>query len=409
MNTATLLGIGTSCPPNTMSQADALKMFTDIVCEDERQKRLAQALYRKSGVKNRHTVIPHRAAYTWGAPVAEAIEVGGNQSSTINPSFLIAPETLPDIIAGESAGPTTGERMQIFRKFAGGLAEESAVAALSDARLPPEEITHLIVVTCTGFDSPGVDIHLINRLGLPRTTQRVNVGFMGCHAAINGIRAAMAIAQADPHAKVLMTAVELCSLHYRFQWDLEGIIGNALFADGSASIVVGGRCVSDRKSPSTPPVAQPSITEGWHIAATGSVLIPNSSETMSWTVGDNGFEMLLTNEVGDRIEATLKEWLVDWLLKYDLTMDNIDLWGVHPGGPRILAAVQGSLALGDDDLATSRSVLQRYGNMSSPTVLFILREFLDARGTADQAGESANCLLLAFGPGLVAEIALLKR
>ena len=84
MTTATLLGIGTSCPPNTMSQADALKMFTDIVCEDERQKRLAQALYRKSGVKNRHTIIPHRAAYTWGAPVAEAIEVGANQSSTIN-------------------------------------------------------------------------------------------------------------------------------------------------------------------------------------------------------------------------------------------------------------------------------------------------------------------------------------
>ncbi|MFT5301812.1 MAG: alkylresorcinol/alkylpyrone synthase [Mariniblastus sp.] len=406
MLAATLLGIGTSHPVHTMSQAEALKMFSDLVCENEKQKRLAKVLYRKSGVKNRHTVVPHQAAYTWGTPARQVTAVGTSETVGFNRDLLVAPETLPEISPGESAGPTTGERMQIYREFASSLAIESAKAALSDGRIEPEQITHLVVVTCTGFDSPGIDIQLIKQLGLPPTTQRVNVGFMGCHAAINGIRVATAIAQSDPNARVLMTAVELCSLHYKFQWDLEGVIGNALFADGSASLVFGSK---DPTIPNSLPESETPSSSDWNVVSTGSVLIPDSIETMSWTVGDNGFEMILTNEIGDRIEATLKDWLVNWLADHQLTIDEIDLWGVHPGGPRILSAVQNSLSLSDDDLATSRSVLQRYGNMSSPTVLFILQEFTDAIRAADRSGEKSNCLLLAFGPGLVAEVALLRR
>jgi alkylresorcinol/alkylpyrone synthase len=406
MLSAAILGIGTAHPVHTMSQAEALEMFTDLVCENDKQRRLAKVLYRKSGVKNRHTVVPHQAAYTWGKPAWQVAAVGTSETVGLNRDFLVAPEMLPEIAPGESAGPTTGERMQMYREFASSLAIESAEAALSDGRIEPEQITHLVVVTCTGFDSPGIDIQLINQLGLPPTTQRVNVGFMGCHGAINGIRAAAAITQSDPNAKVLLTAVELCSLHYRFQWDLEGVIGNALFADGSASLVFGSKDVT---IPNSLPESETPLASGWNVVSTGSVLIPDSIETMSWTVGDNGFEMLLSNEVGDRIEATLKDWLVKWLAEHQLTIDEVDLWGVHPGGPRILSAVQNSLSLSDDDLATSRSVLQRYGNMSSPTVLFILREFMDAIRAADRSAESSNCLLLAFGPGLVAEAALLRR
>jgi predicted naringenin-chalcone synthase len=128
---------------------------------------------------------------------------------------------------------------------------------------------------------------------------------------------------------------------------------------------------------------------------------------MSWKVGDHGFEMKLTSEVGEAIENALSGWLTSWLAAYDLNMGDIDFWGVHPGGPKILSAVQSSLKLDERHLQTSRSVLRHYGNMSSPTVLFILNEFMSQHAEMPKA-RPANCVLLAFGPGLVAEIALIQ-
>ncbi len=387
----TLLGLGTATPDNCMSQAEALTMFTDIVCETDRQRRLARALFRKSHVENRHVCVPHQSAYAWCKPASFAVSAVGE-----NRNFSLPPGDLPEITAGESAGPTTGERMQLYAQFAGELAFQASKTALGKSGLAASEITHLVVVTCTGFHSPGVDFELIDRLGLPLTTQRVNVGFMGCHAAINGLRTALAIAQADPAARVLLCAVELCSLHYRFQWDDEGIIGNALFADGSASLVLGQSDASDANG-----------DVHWDLIDTGSVVIPDSQQEMSWTVGDHGFEMRLTSEVGEAIENSLSQWLVDWLAAHDLQMADIDYWGVHPGGPKILSSVQASLGLDEQHLQTSRSVLRQYGNMSSPTVVFILNEFM-TQHVEVPAGKPANCLLLAFGPGLVAEIALIQ-
>jgi predicted naringenin-chalcone synthase len=141
--------------------------------------------------------------------------------------------------------------------------------------------------------------------------------------------------------------------------------------------------------------------------ATGSVVIPDSMDSMSWKVGDHGFEMLLTSDVGDKIEAALNQWLVQWLDTHGYAMNEIDFWGVHPGGPRILDAVQASLGLTDESLKTSRSVLSSHGNMSSPTVLFILNEFVQQHQLQQNRVPSA-AVLLAFGPGLVAEIALIK-
>lgn len=373
-----------------MSQEEALEMFKNILCETERQQRLARALFRKTQIKNRHLVIPHKTAYTWCRPAAAAIAAGENFSMTL------PPDELPEFEPGESAGPTTGERMKMYAQFAGDLAFQSAKTALGNSEISGSEITHLVVVTCTGFNSPGVDIELINRLGLPNTTQRVNVGFMGCHAAINGLRTALAITQADSNARVLLCCVEICSLHYRFQWDDEGIVGNALFADGSASLVLGQ------------PESNSVEACQWELIDSGSIVIPNSEQEMSWKVGDHGFEMKLTSEVGDAIENSLHEWLVNWLAAHDLEMSDIDHWGVHPGGPRILSAVETSLGLEETQLQTSRSILRQYGNMSSPTVLFILNEFMTQ--TAESIPkESSNCLLLAFGPGLVAEIALIQK
>ncbi len=423
-----LHGLGTATPVHRMSQAESLQMFTDIVCEDERQSRLARVLYKKTEVDNRHTCVPHQVAYNWCQPV-------DGLASGPRTNLAVPPEVIPQVTGGSSHGPTTLERMRLYADFASDLAVQASQRALASAAMAAGEITHLVTVSCTGFDAPGVDIELIQQLGLPRSTQRINVGFMGCHGAINGLRAALGIATADPHARVLVCCVELCSLHYRFKWDSEGIVGNALFADGAAAVVlsqvepagasVDDSCASDYTAGGTTAGGTTvgaassfgSAAEGvslgdWELFDTGSLVIADSKQAMSWRVGDHGFEMLLTSEVGDKIEEGLADWLNGWLATHDLALDDIDYWAVHPGGPRILSAVQNSLQLDDAALSTSRHVLQHNGNMSSPTVLFILNEFLSQYAADCRLGgeseQRRHCILLAFGPGLVAEIALLS-
>lgn len=401
-----ILGIGTATPAHRMSQEESLQMFSDIVCSEERQRRLARALFHKSDVKNRHTIVPHQVAYNWcrtADPSSTDTESSAAKPSTVRtPLELAVPsEVVPTVVGGASQGPTTFERMKLYAHFAPELAIQSATKALANADCTSDEITHLVTVSCTGFDAPGVDIELINQLRLPHSTQRINVGFMGCHGAINGLRTALAIADSDARARVLLCAVELCSLHYRFQWDSEGIIGNALFADGSAAMVI-----SQQASAPAENATAADATE-WKLLATGSCLIPDSKQAMSWCVGDHGFEMLLTSEVGDRIEAALSDWLHGWLSKQGLAFSDIAYWGVHPGGPRILSAVGSSLQLPAEALDTSRRILAQNGNMSSPTVMFILEDFMRQHAEIS-ANSTGYCVLLAFGPGLVAEIALLR-
>ncbi len=206
-----------------MSQSEATQLAQQVCCHSEDQSRLLAVLYRKAGVANRFTALPHRIALDW-------LENDNHESSNGNGHATMT----------AALGPTTAERMDFYQEHAFPLALAAAGRALDQAGLSPDQITHLITVSCTGFAAPGVDVELINRLELPPTTERVNVGFMGCHGAINGLRVARAIATADPQARILLAAVELCSLHYRFQWDPERFIGNALFADGAGALAGGG-------------------------------------------------------------------------------------------------------------------------------------------------------------------------
>lgn len=355
--TFSIAGLGTAVPPHCVTQTEALKMSTDIVCTNERQRRLLRMLFRRSGINRRYTVLPHPTAYEWVKRTPE----------------------------GETCrGPTTRERMQLYADHAPLLAIDACRSALKDAELAASDITHLITVSCTGFDAPGVDSHLFPQLGLRPTTERIHVGYMGCHGAINGLRAARGVAASEPAARVLMCAVELCSLHYRLTWDDEGIIGNALFADGAAAIVG---------------MRSPGKSSDWTLRGTGSCLLPDSEDSMTWRVGNHGFEMRLTSEVPDRIGDHLRPWLTVWLDRFGLSLDHIEDFAVHPGGPRILEAVQAALELPREKISASWGILSEFGNMSSPTILFIL-ERLRTRDA------KRPCLALGFGPGLVAEVAL---
>ncbi|HBJ34794.1 MAG TPA: type III polyketide synthase [Planctomycetaceae bacterium] len=328
-----------------------------------------EALYRMSSVKRRGSVLLESDALY-------------SDESPLDQSFY------PKAESPDQRGPSTGERNRRFAQESLPLAKSAAVEAIAEAKVNPSKITHLIVVTCTGFYSPGLDVQLIDQLGLSRETQRVQVGFMGCHAAINAMRVARGLIAADPDSIVLLVCVELCTLHYQYGWETDRVVSNAIFADGAAAMVISGSEIeSDCHLPK--------------IAATGSKLIADSEDAMSWNIGDHGFEMTLSAEVPGIIEAQLSPFLTQWLARQNLTIREIAGWAVHPGGPRILRSVQTALQLTDDDLAASRSVLASHGNMSSPTMVFIVNQFA-SENTA------RPWLMLGFGPGLEVEVALIR-
>jgi len=359
-----ILGLGTALPGHAMSQGQATELANVVACHTAAETRLLSALYRKSGVTTRYTAVPHQIAYGYA---------NGNGATNGNGDA-----------SRKNLGLTTRQRMQFYEQHAYPLAREAVERALAEAALDPRRVTHLITVSCTGFMAPGVDVELIDGLGLPRTTERIQVGFMGCHGAINGLRTALAIAGSDPQARILLCTVELCSLHYRFDWDPQRFLGNALFADGAAAIVGGASPAGD----------------AWRVLATGSCLLPDSADAMTWRIGDHGFEMTLSARVPELIREHLSPWLAAWLDKQGTSIEAIGSWAIHPGGPRILSAAEESLQIGRDATATSREVLAAHGNMSSPTVLFILDRLR-------QRQAPRPCVALGFGPGLVAEAALL--
>jgi predicted naringenin-chalcone synthase len=360
-----ILGLSTAVPPHRMSQDESALLARRVICQTDQQARVLTALYQKAGVSNRYTALPHEIALNW-APEA------GDDSTKL--------------ATGVSVGPTTGERMQYFAEHASSLAVRAAQAAIAEAGVEPVQISHLITVSCTGFSAPGVDIDLIHELDLRPTTQRIQVGFMGCHGAINGLRCARALTGADPAAVVLLCAVELCSLHYRFDWDPPRIVANALFGDGAAAIVGAGDTVKN--------------TNNWSVVATASCVLPNSKDAMSWQIGDHGFEMMLAARVPDLIRKHLRNWLAAWLDEQGHSIESVGSWAIHPGGPRILHVCAEALGLSSEHIAVSEEVLAEFGNMSSPTVLFIVNRLRERQAPRP-------CVSLAFGPGLTAEAVLL--
>jgi predicted naringenin-chalcone synthase len=275
--------------------------------------------------------------------------------------------------------------MRRYEEGAIDLATSAATAALSEAGALPKEIAHLVTVSCTGFSAPGIDLKLVDKLGLPRCVSRTHVGFMGCHGALNGLRAAVALSRTRPSGKVLMCCIELCTLHHQYSSDRQQIVANALFGDGAAAVVGETTAVG---------------LQHWRVADQFSYIVPDTSELMSWRIGDNGFEMSLSPQVPGVIKAYLRPWMTEQLARHSLSIQDVRSWAIHPGGPRILTASADSLAIDHSYLEPSRLVLEQFGNMSSPTVLFILQALR-------REGSRLPCVALAFGPGLTIEAALI--
>ncbi len=367
--TLALVGVGTAVPATVIDQDEALRIARSLCCRTAEQATWLPAMYGHTGIERRHLVL--------GPDVVRDVLDGTRRSGS---PFLPSG-------AADDRGPTTRQRLEHYTAAAGALALTAARRALEQGGRPARAITHLVTVSCTGFHAPGVDVELIQGLPLPAGVQRTHVGYMGCHGALNGLRVANAFCRAEPAACVLLCATELCSLHYHYGWDPQKIIANALFADGSAALVA----VPARSAPA----------DAWRLMASGSCVFPDSRDAMTWTVGDHGFEMTLSKQVPGLIARHLRPWLADWLAGHEAAPADVASWAVHPGGPRILDAVEAALGLPRAATAASRAVFAEHGNMSSPTVLFIVEELR-------RLGAPRPCVALGFGPGLTVEAALFR-
>jgi predicted naringenin-chalcone synthase len=370
---AHVLSIGTAVPATVLPQPSVRDLLTGQPGLDRRTSRLVRAAFDASGIDTRHTVLA---------------ELGGDQ-----------PDAGTRFLAPDSAvlAPRTGARNDLYRRYAPELLAAATTDALQSGGIDPADVTHVITVSCTGFFAPGPDQLLVERLGLDPRVERFHLGFMGCHAAFPALRAARAFCATRPDAVVLVACAELCTLHLQPPTDRDRILASALFADGAAAAVV---------TAAPPSAGRASLRlDALHTELTGA-----GSEDMTWTIGDAGFEMVLSSYVprllGERIEKVVAPVFDDDPELAGRPFADVPRWAIHPGGRSILDKVQQALALGDDQLAPSRDVLRRFGNMSSATVLFVLRDILT--GPRPDQPEERVCAL-AFGPGLTVETALLTH
>lgn len=371
--------IETSVPDTVYERDRACDLMQEHATERKGVRRIIRSIYRNSGIDRRHSVIDD-----WG---------GGT---------LTSPPGAPLFFEGDTLLPTPGTRVrnEVYTREARRHFEALGRALLDGTPgVEPADVTHVITISCTGFFAPGPDFHVVRALGLDPSTQRFHVGFMGCFAAFQGLRMAEAFCRQDPEAVVLVLAVELCTLHLQFTEETDDLIAGAVFADGGSGALVSGR----------PPAGDVSLELG----SFRTDLAPEGEDDMAWTIGDHGFSMKLSTYVPQIIEANLEGVLERLLSRDGLQASDVGWWAIHPGGRQILDRVEEAVGLAPAQIDASRTVLRNYGNMSSATLLFVLRELMvraaagpDATSAAPADGDQV--LALAFGPGLTIESGLLR-
>jgi predicted naringenin-chalcone synthase len=305
-----------------------------------------------------------------------------------------------DQVNGELLLPGTKARNEIYAAEATKLYVEAGRAAIdATPGVEASDITHVVTVSCTGFYAPGPDFMLVRDLGLGPAVQRYHLGFMGCYASMPALRTAKQFCEADPDAVVLVVSVELCTLHLRSSNDPDTIVASSLFADGAGAGIVTAR----------PPE---SGERSFDLDRFETRITPVGEGDMAWKIGDHGFEMVLSNAVpsiiDDHITGALEplfapEPELATALAEDAASDAVEHWAIHPGGRSILDKVETRLALTEEQLVPARETLRDFGNMSSATVLFVLRNILHS----DAAADGDRVAAMAFGPGLTVESALM--
>jgi predicted naringenin-chalcone synthase len=358
-----IISIGTADPKYGTTQNDILD-FMHIAYNDETASRKLKILFHHSGIDTRYSVIPDFARSK-----QDSILFNENQPM-----------------------PTVEKRLSVFKEHAVSLAIDAIQNSLLKLNITIEEleITHLITVTCTGMYAPGLDAEIIEQLNLPNDITHTSINFMGCNAAFHALKLGDMMAKTDPNAKVLIVCVELCTLHFQPKDNSDNLLSNTIFGDGAAAVII----VPDSYSKINPKNAL--AINGFY-----SLLLSAGKELMSWDITPVNFEMVLDARVPEFIGDAAEEIMSRAGNYFNITRSDINSWAIHPGGKKILDTLKTRLQFSDIDLQFSYKVLAEHGNMSSPTVLFVLNEIM-------QSGHRPNDTIfsIGFGPGLSIETAL---
>ena len=363
-----IISIGTAVPRHQYRQEEILGFMQSLYGLDEKETNGLALMYKRSGISTRNCIIC---------------------------DYRSAPEDrifYPKTIDFEPA-PSIEQRMELYRKESPLLAQQAI-----DNSIPKDfdlkTITHLITVSCTGMSAPGLDLQLVQLMDLSPTIHRTSVNFMGCYAAIHGLKQADYIAKSNPNAVVLVVCVEICSIHFQKDRDMDNITANLLFGDGAAAVLVVG---DNHKKKWRGKALQ--------INNFYSEVNFSGEKDMAWNISSSGFLMKLSSYIPSLIELGIIDFVDKALKLNNSNVDDIDFWAIHPGGRKILEMVSKQLELEKQDLKASYDVLQQYGNMSSPTILFVIKQLFD---TISQADKGKLMFGLAFGPGLTQESMVLE-
>jgi alpha-pyrone synthase len=346
MTTAYLNRIATAVPEHDVH--DAFVIFAEKMLADPRLRTIFRRMVSRADIAHRYSFLDPQK--------------GAGQFSSHDANQFYRRDNFP----------TTSRRMDLFEQSAPALMRK-VVDGLALSEKERADITHVLVTCCTGLYAPGLDFEIVEHLGLSAGVERTMVGFMGCYAAISALKLARHIVRSDPKASVLMLNLELCTLHFQETQELERVLSFLVFADGAAASLITAR------------------KQGFALDSFKAVMVPETRGLITWKIRDRGFDMLLSGHVPGELSHALHEG------ELMAERDGIDLWAVHPGGRSILDAVEKGLELPADALAASREVLSYFGNMSSPTVMFVLQRIMQ------QARPGQRGCAMSFGPGLTAE------
>jgi predicted naringenin-chalcone synthase len=353
-----IISIGTAVPAYKHRQEDILPFMQRIYALDSQANRKLRFLYQQCGIGWRYSVIPD---YT---------------RPTMEWEFYPPTENLEPF-------PSLEQRMAMYREYAAPLST-AAICRCLEGKVEATQITHLITVSCTGVSAPGLDLELVEALGLPLTTFRTSINFMGCYAAVHALKLANALIGADPGARVVIVCTELCTLHFQQEPTIDNMLSSLLFSDGAAAVLM---------------TSDDDPIEGITLRGFYSEIVPKGKSEMTWDLSATGFRMTLSPYVADLIEADFAGLVGRALEKSGTRKEDVHYWCIHPGGKKILAAIAKSLCLPGGCLDDSYETLKSYGNMSSPTILFVLQRMMARL----EYGRSNRIFGAAFGPGLTME------
>jgi predicted naringenin-chalcone synthase len=330
-----------------------------VFAMEEAGRRKLKFLYRQSGITTRYSSIPDYSL------------------SPADWQFYPPTENIEPF-------PDLDKRMQWYQRHAADL----SMAAIRNCGKDLDGITHLVTVSCTGMSAPGLDLELLDLLKLAPTTFHTSVNFMGCYAAIHAMKIADAFCKADKKAKVLVVCTELCTLHFQKDPTPDSITSSMLFSDGAAALLITGDDAAD----------------GLRIDSFHSMVASRGKKDMAWELSSKGFLMTLSGYVPNLVEEDFNGLVNDALVEAGLVKSEITHWCIHPGGKRILEAVHKSLGFSNGQLQHCFDVLNDFGNMSSPTVLFVLQKIIQS----NRFRGSEKIFGAAFGPGISMETFVLS-